>query len=363
MSLKKSKHYYLIKKFFLIIVINLLWFTQGLADKKNIGNNISINIPNGYHYFDITLKQIASRFPSINVNDFINSDAGIGVNAKIIILANNIKTIKFLKDISTVTGLAKLEKEYMAPIKDLMEDSEFTNIIINYGKKKFPKVDWDNVTDEDFQTIWLTILSDKKFLKKINKYINPFIDKFNSEYKFDKTTFIYISDKKHKFVSELKNTSVNEFKNMVKETIKTMIKEDRSLKIYKNWKYEIGENPKGNLYLFSNDIEYMNKSPLWKNFNYLKASDTIITTENGKIFIASSQCYKECNTTNFLEIIGPTNLYKGSKTKVKNPINNSDIKTTNNSDIVTELERLNKLYKSGLLSIDEFKEAKKILLN
>ena len=357
------KKYYLINKFFLIIILNLLWFTPGFADKKNIGNNISINIPNGYHYFDITLKQIVSRFPSINVSDFINSDAGIGVNAKIIILANNIKTIKFLEDISTVTGLAKLEEEYIGPIEDLLEDSDFTNIISSYGEKKFPKLDWDNLTEEDFQMIGFTILNDKKFLKKIDKYINPFIDKFNSEYSIDKATLIYISDKKHKFVSELKNTSVNEFRNMVNETIKTMIKEDRSLKIYKNWKYEIGENPKGNLYLYSNDINYMNKSPLWKNFNYLKASESIVTTENGKIFIASSQCYKECNTTDFLEIIEPTNLYKGFKTKVKTTPNNFDIQTTNNLDIVSELERLNKLYKSGSLSKDEFEEAKKILLN
>ncbi len=350
------------KKILTTLLIVVLWSNTIYANIKNIGNGLTINIPDGYFYFDITLKQIVSRFPSISVSDFTNSEAGIGKSAKIIVLANNRKTIDFLEDISTVTGLAKLKKNYLEPLEDLSNNLEFEELVENYMKKKYPElytiIDSGDATEEDWFIFFGTIIGDKKFLKTIDKYIHPFIDRFNSEYEFDKNTIIFIADKKIKNMNELKKISVTEARSMARELLKVMIKEDRSLNIYKNWKYEIGENPKGNLYLYSNDIDYLNKTPLWKNWKYLKASDLILTTENGKLFLAGSQCYKKCSSTDFLEIIGPTNLYKVfANNQIKTPI------TKNNSDIVSQLKKLNDLYKSGSLTKDEFNKAKKKLLN
>ena len=69
----------------------------------------------------------------------------------------------------------------------------------------------------------------------------------------------------------------------------------------------------------------------------------------------SSQCFRKCDLTDFLEIIGPTNLYKGFVAKAQS--------TENTSDIVSQLEQLNKLYKSGALTKDEFDKAKMKILN
>ena len=91
------------------ISLSLLICNITYASLKNIGNGLTVNIPNGYHYFEITLKQIVSRFPSIDINDYTNSEFGIGANAKLVILANDKKTIKLVKDITSSTGLAKLE--------------------------------------------------------------------------------------------------------------------------------------------------------------------------------------------------------------------------------------------------------------
>ena len=135
------------KKILGIVVLGLLWFSPGFAEIKNIGNGLTVNIPNGYHYFEITLKQIVSRFPSIDINDYTNSEFGIGANAKLVILANDKKTIKLVKDITSSTGLAKLEEQFWSPLEDLMENSEFIDIITSYGKKKFPKIDWEDVSD------------------------------------------------------------------------------------------------------------------------------------------------------------------------------------------------------------------------
>ena len=124
------------------ISLSLLICNITYASLKNIGNGLTVNIPNGYHYFEITLKQIVSRFPSIDISDYTNSEFGIGANAKLVILANDKKTIKLVKDITSATGLAKLEEQFWSPLEDLMENSEFIDIITSYGKKKFPKIDW-----------------------------------------------------------------------------------------------------------------------------------------------------------------------------------------------------------------------------
>jgi len=347
------------KKLLAIIVLGLLWCTPGFAEKKNIGNGLTINIPNGYHYFELTLKQIVTRFPSIDITDFTNSDFGIGENAKLVILANNKKTIKLVENISSVSGLARLTEDYWEPFLGLKEDPEFMKIIESYAKKKFPKIDLDNPSDEEWQIIFATVFGDKRFLKKIDKYFRPFIDKFNSEYEFDKATIILFGDKKIKFMDELKKISVIEARNLAKEGIKAMIKEsprDPIAKAFKNYKYKIGKNSKGNLYIFSNDIDYGKNIPIYKDMlKYIKSSDIIYTTENEKLIIISSQCYKKCNSTDFLEIIEPTNLYKEFVTKAQT--------TGNTSDIVSQLEQLNGLYKSGVLTKDEFDKAKTKILN
>ena len=347
------------KRLLAIVVLGLLMSGNSFAETKNIGNGLSINIPNSYHYFEISLKQIVTRFPSINVSDFTNSDMGIGVNTKLVVLANNKKTIKLIQNISSVSGLARLKEDYLTPFEELIEDPEFEKLIEDYAKKNFSIIDIDDVSDEELQIIIIKLIQDKKFLKKIDKYIRPFIDKFNSEYEFDKATIILIGDKKIKFINDLKKLSANEARNLAKEGIKAMIKESPSdpvVKAFKNYKYEIEKNSKGNLYLYSNHIDFAKNVPIYKNIlKYFKRQDIIYTTENDKLFVMASTCYRKCDLTDFLEIIGPTNLYKGFIAKVQT--------IEKNSDLVSQLEQLNKLYKSGTLTKDEFDKAKKKILN
>ena len=347
------------KKLLAIIVLSLLMSGNSFAETKNIGNGLSINIPNSYHYFEISLKQIVTRFPSINVSDFTNSDMGIGVNTKLVVLANNKKTIKLANDISTVSGLAKLIEDYWEPILDLEEDPVFVKIIESYAKKNFSRIDLDNASDEEWQKIFIKVLNDKKFLKKIDQYIRPFIDKFNSNYELDKATIILIGDKKIKFMDELKKISLMDARNLAKEGIKAMNKEsprDPMVKALKNYKYKMEKNSKGSLYIYSSDIDYAKNIPIYKDiFKYIKRSDLIYTTENDKLFAMSSQCFSKCDLTDFLEIIEPTNLYKGFVAKAQS--------TEKTSDLASQLEQLNKLYKSGTLTKDEFDKAKKKILN
>ena len=335
------------KKLLAIVVLGLLWSSSGFAEKKNIGNGLTVNIPNGYHYFEITLKQIVSRFPSIDISSYTNSELGIGPNAKLVILANDKKTIKLVEDITSVIGLAELEEQFMSSLEDLLENSDFIDIITSYGKKKFPKIDWENVSDEDWQIILLKTLEDKRFLKKIDKYIRPLIDNFNSKYLIDKITLVLIADKKTSLINEINQMSISEIKNLINEAIKEMGREDVYLKKFmKN--YDVEKNTKGNLYLYFKNVEALGL-PLTPT-----ASDLFVTVEDDKFFTMASYCYKKCSSTDFLEIIAPTNLYKGFAAKKQS--------TENTSDIAFQLEQLSKLYKSGALTKDEFNKAKKKLL-
>jgi len=63
-----------------------------MAKTKNIGNGISINIPNNYEYFELTFKLLSSRFPNIDYTDL--DEWGIGIDSKIVVLANKKKKIK-----------------------------------------------------------------------------------------------------------------------------------------------------------------------------------------------------------------------------------------------------------------------------
>ena len=74
------------------MVLGLFLNKNVLAGIKNIGNELSINIPKNFKYFEITFKQIVSRFPDIS-DEFIYEDFGIGMGSKLIVIANNLSLI------------------------------------------------------------------------------------------------------------------------------------------------------------------------------------------------------------------------------------------------------------------------------
>ena len=83
--------------------------------------------------------------------------------------------------------------------------------------------------------------------------------------------------------------------------------------------------------------------------------EIFLTTHNDKLFIAISICVEKCNgSTDFLNIIKPSNLYVES-------IPNID--ATGSNDLIKQLKTLNELYESGALTKEEFTKAKKKLLN
>ena len=337
----------MVKKILGIIVLSLLLSVNSMAKTKNIGNDISINIPNNYEYFELTFKQLSSRFPDIDYTDL--DEWGIGIDSKIVVLANKKKSIRLFEDLTTVTGLAKLEGEFYEPLLELFENPALIKIVEKYVKKKFPNSDLDNLSEEELNILFYQGFADKKFMKKIDIYIRPLINKFNSKYEFDKITVLLNLDKKSSIAEEINKISVEDAKKILKDLIKQMIKEspkDPMVRELKSMKYKINKNHHGNLYLQSN---WIGKDALQT------AQELILTSHNDKFFFMVSSCYKKCQSTDFLDIIKPTDLYIQSKFVAK--------ENENTTDIIDQLKSLKELMDSGVLTEDEFVKAKKKLLN
>lgn len=338
------------KKLLGILVLGLMLSGNVFAKSKNIGNGLSINIPNNYKYFEITVKQLVSRFPDIELNE-LDEDFGVGLGTKLIVIANNKKTIKFFDDVTSVTGLEKLNRKHLQPLMQKLQDPKFLEKMMKIIQKEEPNVDFENITEEEMIQLMEKISDNPKMVKAFERLFKPYFKKFNAEYDLDKYTILLMGDKKAEFIDEIKDADIDDLNQIVRDGLIELYEEaaDPSLKDLKDWQFKISKNHNGNLYLYSDDSL---QSPYLSSQFY---QEIFLTTHNDKLFLALSICVEKCNgSTDFLNIIKPSNLYVKS---------NPNIDASGSSDLTEQLKTLNELYKSGALTKEEFTKAKKKLLN
>ena len=339
------------KKLLGILVLGLLLCSNVEAQTINIGNGLSINIPNKYKYFELTFRQLVSRFPEIVSDEQIYDDFGIGMGAKLIVITDNQKTIKFFNDVTSVTGLEKLNRKHVQPLMQKLQDQKFLDKMMKIIQKEEPNADFENMTEEEMVQLMEKIYENPKMIKAFERLFKPNFKKFFAEYDLDKYTILLIGDKNAEYLEEIKDESISDLTQNLKDLLEEFYEDtnDPSLKNIRDWQFEIAKNHNGNLYLYSDDNL---QSPYVTSKYY---SETFWTTHNNKIFIASSICTGKCNaSTDLLDVIKPTNLFVES---------NSIATDSTNNNLVEQLNSLNKLYKSGALTKEEFEKAKKKLLN
>jgi len=340
----------MVKKILGIVVLGLLLSGSVLAQTKNIGNGLSINIPNNYKYFEITFRQLVSRFPDIT-EDYLDDDFGIGLGTKLIVIANNRKTIKFFDYVTSVSGLEKLNRKHLQPMMKKFSDPKFLQSMMKDMQKFAPNADLESMNEEEIMELMGEVMESPKMVKKYEKILKPYISKFNREYDLDKYTVLLIGDKKAKVLDEIKNQDIDDLVQIVRDGLLELYEEmrDPSFKYLKDWQFKIEKNHNQNLYLYSNDSL---QSPYLSSRFY---QEIFLTSHDDQILLAISICVKKCNgSTDFLNIIEPTNLY------VKSSFNNEAIDSSNISE---QLKTLSELYSSGALTKEEFTKAKKKLLN
>ena len=120
-------------------------------------------------------------------------------------------------------------------------------------------------------------------------------------------------------------------------------------------KLKIGKNKNGNLFL-------KGPSKFFMAINETMTIDALLNfylgEHNNRTYGFISACYVDCSKFNskFDKMIKP--VFSIIKKNVKAKTTNSS-----NNDFIEQLEQLNSLYKSGVLTKEEFEKAKKKILN
>jgi hypothetical protein len=344
------------KKLLGIVVLGLLLISNIAGAKtKDIGYGLKINIPKKYKYFEIDLKKIISAFPIIKEmidKDEIDKDElesfGIGPKAKLLVLADNQKPISILKKLFTKGGLEKLGKD-IEPLSN------------KYVEKYCRKNDCEK----------LSKLSEEEQAEILVKIYEPMWPEliFN-KWKLNQYTLILIGESLSDDYIEEIESEFKDYQEKSKEEQTEILKE-----LIDEWKEEIKEDENAELgiaVLNSLDLIKLKVGRSYKNEPYIYGvliwnipdyeidgkSEFIFTTIDKKIFATISTCYRNCFDTNnfFSEILEPTNLLKDIEKKGIIEIDDSD-------GLTKQLNDLNELYKSGVLTEDEFKKAKNKILN
>ena len=169
---------------------------------------------------------------------------------------------------------------------------------------------------------------------------------------------IYIEVEKRKFKAQLllkplKNTNFKIVGIIVlfRELILTLIKVFKVL--FNKIKFSIKRNSKNRVYLiFNGDIKYILGSSTIKIAKMVYYFSEI----DNKLFAMDGICISNCSEffSSFDQIVD-----KSFNQKI--PIKN--VSKSNDEDIVEKLQKLNDLYKSGVLTKEEFHKAKKKILN
>ena len=293
------------KKLLGIVVLGLLLSHNSFAKTINIDDKILLNVPENFNYIKIETDEVADYYA-----EFFSS---LGEDAAFYYVGTD-DSIEF------ANVMVNDQDKVLEPIMKKMEKKNFNTekSMINFVSKEIKKlmkrrkyqgVIWVLVSEENLEDTDYDLFETVESLKNMNQ---ADMNKVALEYK-----------------KELKEElSIDEVKGL-------------NLKVSK-FKIEINKiNSPGfdlkiaaNMFNINWDMEV---------YGYLK---------NKKPIIVGSECIGKCRGV----------------TGIKNMIVYSDTTSTNtssesSSNIVDNLNKLNDLYKSGVLTKEEFEKAKKKLLN
>ena len=314
------------KKIINIFLLLILITANSNAKISSIDDQFKLDLPLKHTY--LNLERIDS------VNELFDYDSIKSSGFKVYIVGNE----KLMELIQTYIEGGDITKNYH---------------IKNFIKKAERKASNTNLSEKNFYN-W-AIKEMKKTLKKMD--ISGF------------TFVLYNKDISSFDLSDLdeyfKDVDINELTSLTKQELKDFEKE---LKPYLRDILPVGPySIKINSFKLSrsnNDHIYLSAtakiSYAINEFASLKGDGIIyITVKDNSFYIFYEECLVNCKT-----------LKKRFQKLIKPVVNQSSIKNSqligkeiNKDNIASQLEQLNKLYKSGVLTKEEFEKAKKKILN
>ena len=317
------------KKLLVIVVLGLLWCNTLPAKVLNIENQILLEVPSSHEYIEYDNEEVRESIEE--VTDLIE-----GLEIKIFLVGPN-KYVEFEKAI--LDGEDIMENKY---VKSIMKKAE---------KKRFK--------DEMQQGKWF-VSEAKKIMKK--EKIDFMTYALVSNKSLTELALEDEGDEVADMITELQNMNNSELEESTKEIRKQLtllagnnksilINDDMTINLNK---FKIAKNEYGKLFLKSNGkmIWVMGAMKIDIKLNLF------VTENNDNAYLFMSACYVNCSKFNskFDKMIKPI---ISTNTQVQKTTNN----TSGSSDLTEQLKVLNELYKSGVLTKEEFTKAKKKILN
>ena len=313
------------KKFLLILILSLTWCSSVSSKIININQNLSLNVPNNYEFIKIDESNASSML--YGMGEFID-------------------------------GLGNLELEFYVIAPKVAID------VVN------EIIDGTNVEDLD---VFKTIIrkAEKKNFNSYQSQMKWFVNELRKKMKKEKVSSIsygIVSKQKIQnmddeeftnFIKEIENMNEPERKEFTDELMKEMtslsrdnktipINEEMSLVIKK---FNIAKNSNSKLFVeFNVILKWLNVVSVPGNL-YLSEKD-------GYLYLLASECWVNCSKQNskFRKMLEPM-LIKN------NQIKETKTNTSDSKNLIKQLNELNELFKSGVLTKEEFEKAKKKVLN
>ena len=316
----------LIKKLLGIVVLGLLCSNILSAKILNIENKVLLEVPSSHKYIEYDNEEVRESIEEL-------TDLMEGLEIKMFLVGPS-KYVDFEKAI--LDGEDPMENKYVKSIIKKGEKKRFTNEVqqgkwfVSEAKKIMKKEKIDFVT--------YALVSNKSLVE------------------------IASEDEAADMINELKTMNNSELKEKTKEIRKMLtllagnnksilVNDDMTINLNK---FKIAKNEYENLFLKSSGKMIYIMGPLRLDIML----NLFLTDHNDKTYLFLSACYVECSKLNskFDKMIKPI---FSTNTQVQKTTSN----ISGSSDLTEQLKTLNELYKSGVLTEEEFKKAKKKLLN
>lgn len=314
--------------FSFILLFSFALLSSSFAKLLNIENKIQIEVPTSHKFIEYDNEEVKNSIEEI-VQDYEGMEMDL-----------------YLVGPKKYVDLEKAILDGEDPM-----DNKFVREIVKKLERK-------NFRNEDKAAKWM-IAESKKIMRREKIDFITYVLVLNKTL----SDLLVEGNELDDIIIELQSMNNSEIQNKTKE-IKNMISslEEANDKSYffgptriDYNKFKIGKNEYGNLFL---------KGP--SNISF--ALNDMITIDaklnvffgahNNRTYLMISSCFVECSkfNTKFNKMITPV---FSTKLQIADDIK----KTVDDNNIVDQLNSLNELYKSGVLTKEEFEKAKKKILN
>jgi hypothetical protein len=321
------------KFFSFFLIVSFTFLSSSFAKILNIENKIQIEVPSSHKFIRYDNAEIME-----SVNEFKDSIDGMEVDFYLVGPSKYVD----LEQALFIDGEDPMENEY---IKSIIKKYEGT-----FERKML----------QDPLKAGKWVISEMKKIMKKEK-----IDFITYAFVINKT-LIEMSSGEDEIIDMLIELQSMNNSELIKQT-KEIKKQIASIEGANSIRYafgpttitynklKIGKNKNGNLFL-------KGPSKFFIAINETMTIDAVLNIylgeHNNRTYGFISACYVDCSKFNskFDKMIKP--VFSIIKKNVKAKTTNSS-----NNDFIEQLEQLNSLYKSGVLTKEEFEKAKKKILN